>query len=207
MRPILPKKLCYRLQDFDLSFELTDPFLRCRKFDAFRCRDAGPLPSINLVLACPLMDRGGADAELVRDGRDGFAGSDERDSPHSELDREWSWIDEASQRRPIHTPFQVTKPWGTSRCHLSVQQSCRLHCSLGMVSPPTVRGNLLRDPQTIAAPRIEGAKNLGRFNATQGNFIKRRQPPPTISPTTSSKHKDSDPQYTLESEEPLMKLF
>ena len=65
-----------------------------------------------------------AHAELDGRSGDGFAGSHERDSAQTELGGKWSWHEGSlSKEGQIFTLFRVTKLWGRSNCHLTVQQT------------------------------------------------------------------------------------
>ncbi|MFF1946027.1 hypothetical protein ACFVWF_28260 [Rhodococcus qingshengii] len=72
---------------FDLSFELPYAFGRIRQLRRFCFRETGLLAPIDLILAHPPMENGGADGGLDSGSGDRFAGTDEGYAPESKLRR------------------------------------------------------------------------------------------------------------------------
>ena len=86
-----PEQLRGDLKYFDRCFELPTSFLRLGQPCSIRRDYPGSFALINLILAHPFMKFCCAHAELLGRGRDGFAGSHERECSQAELGGEWSW--------------------------------------------------------------------------------------------------------------------
>ena len=82
---VLAQEVAGYLEDLDLAFELTDTSSRLPELGALGRRSAGDLAVIDTILAHPVAQAGGADAEAQGDLGGRTAGPYELDSTATEL--------------------------------------------------------------------------------------------------------------------------